>query len=173
MSKSFMQKKNIIKQQNRDFVRVGKSRIAGKGVFAKRKIPKGTRIIEYLGERVPLTNMLTEIMEGKPASVYAFHFTDSTVIDGARNGNEARFINHSCEPNCAAYIFDEKLYIYAMRDIVRAEELTFDYQLGSALKSRRRKQNLEAHACNCGSPNCRGTMLALKRSYRKKIRMAV
>jgi len=168
MSRSYHAEDNIIKQQNRDFVRVGRSRIAGKGVFAKRKIPKGTRIIEYLGERVPLTNMLAEIMEGKPASVYVFHLTDSTVIDGARNGNEARFINHSCEPNCAAYIFDEKLYIYAMRDIVRAEELTFDYQLGSALKNRRKKQNLEAYACRCGSPNCRGTMLALKRNSRKK-----
>ena len=163
-----MRKSNIIKQQNRDFIRVGKSRIAGKGVFAKRKIPKGTRIIEYLGERVPLTNLLTEIADGKTAPVYTFRLTDSTVIDGARNGNEARFINHSCEPNCEAYSFDERMYIYAMRDIVRGEELTFDYQLGSAMKTRRTKQHLEAYACRCGSPDCRGTMLSLKRNSRKK-----
>jgi SET domain-containing protein len=156
-----------IKQQNRDFIRVGRSRIAGKGVFAKRKIPKGTRIIEYLGDRVPLKSYLTEIMEGKPASVYVFHLTDSIVIDGARNGNEARFINHSCEPNCVAYKFSEQLYIYAMRDIVRGEELSFDYQLGSAGKTRKEKQNLEAYACNCGSTKCRGTMLAKKKNKRK------
>jgi len=163
-----MQNSNIIKQQNRDFVRVGRSRIEGKGVFAKRNIPKGTRIIEYMGERVPLTKLLVEIAEGKPASVYTFRLTDSTVIDGARNGNEARFINHSCEPNCEAYVFDERLYIYAMRDIVRGEELTFDYQLDSALKTRRKKQNLKAYACRCGSPNCRGTMLSIKRNSRKR-----
>lgn len=151
-----------IKQTNRDFVRVGQSLIDGTGVFAKRIIPKGTRIIEYAGERVPLANLLVEMAEGKPASVYTFRLTEGTVIDGARNGNDARFINHSCEPNCEAYAFDERMYIYAMREIVRGEELSFDYQLTSAIKGTNKKANTEeAYACRCGSPNCRGTMLSL------------
>lgn len=154
--------KSIVKNQiNRDFIRVGQSRIEGKGVFAKRRIPRGTRIIEYTGERVPIADLLVEMAQGKPANAYAFRLDDSTVIDGARNGNDARFINHGCEPNCEAYVFDERLYIYAIRDIVRGEELTFDYQLGSAIKCSKRKANAETYACRCGSPNCRKTMLAL------------
>lgn len=150
----------IEKPTNRDFVRVGRSRIEGKGVFAKRKIPKGTRIIEYAGERVLLAKLLVEIVEGKPSRVYTFRLSDSTVIDGARNGNDARFINHSCEPNCAAYAFDERMYIYAMRDIVRGEELTFDYQLRRATKRAKKEVTTEAHTCRCGSLHCRGTMLS-------------
>jgi uncharacterized protein len=156
------------KIQNRDFVRVGRSKIEGQGVFAKRKIPRGTRVIEYLGERIPFEKLLTELIECKTSHVYAFRLNDTTVIDGARNGNEARFINHSCEPNCEAYVFDDKMYIYAMRDIIRGEELTFDYQLGPAFPGKRRKVNPDDYACKCGSPNCRGTMLAVKRLKKKK-----
>jgi SET domain-containing protein len=150
--------------QHRDFIRVGRSRIQGKGVFAKRRIPKGTRITEYVGARIPMVNLLVEIAAGKPAHVYAFRLNESTVIDGARGGNDARFINHSCDSNCEAYVFDERMYIYAMRDIVRGEELTFDYQLGSAIGTRPRKADREAYACRCGSPKCRGTMLGVRKS---------
>lgn len=154
-------------QPNRDFVRVGRSRIIGKGVFAKRKIPRGTRIIEYTGERVPLENLLVEVVAGRISPVYTFRLNETTVIDGARNGNESRFINHSCEPNCEAYSFDDRMYIYAMRDIVRGEELTFDYKLSSAVKGSRKKADTAAYACCCGSENCRGTMLAVKKRIRK------
>jgi SET domain-containing protein len=153
---------------NRDFIRVGRSRIQGTGVFAKRKIPKGTRVIEYLGERVPMNNLLVELVNGSATAVYTFRLTDSTAIDGARNGNDARWINHSCDPNCEAYVFDERVYIYAMRDITRGEELTFDYHLGSPFGKRRMtKSELLKYACMCGSPNCRGTMIAAKRSSSK------
>jgi SET domain-containing protein len=155
-------KQVIQKALDRDFIRVGKSRIAGKGVFAKRKIPRGTRIIEYLGERVLISKYLVEISEGKPVSVYAFHLNDSFIIDGARDGNDARFINHSCEPNCEAYVFDDRAYIYAMRDITRGEELTFDYQLRSSISRPISKQDKGLYRCLCGSPKCRGTMIATK-----------
>ena len=152
------------KLQNRDFVRVGPSRIQGKGLYAKRKIPRGTRIIEYTGERVPLARLLVEVGAGSAAQAYTFRLNASTVIDGTRGGNEARFINHSCDPNCEAYVFDEKVYIYAMRDIVRGDELTFDYQLSPVLRGRRPKADRAAYLCRCGSPKCRGTMLSRKRS---------
>ena len=136
---------------NRDFIRVGKSPIAGTGVFAKRKIPRGTRIIEYTGEHVPIKELRI--------STYALVLNPTTVIDGARNGNAARFCNHSCDPNCEAYIFDGHAYIYAMRDIVRGEELTFDYHLAPADRATRRWYDKTSYLCTCGAANCRGTLI--------------
>jgi len=158
------------KPQNRDFIRVGRSPIQGMGVFAKRKIPKGTRVVEYIGARVPISNFLVELAEGAASSVYSFHLNESIVIDGAVGGNDSRFINHSCEPNCEAYVFDNRVYIYAMEEILRGMELTFDYQLQSVLPTRPTKADKEKYRCHCGSPNCRGTMLAAKRKTRKKRR---
>jgi SET domain-containing protein len=156
------------KVQNRDFIRVGRSRIEGTGVYAKRKIPKGTRIIEYLGKRVPVSKYLVELKDGKPVSMYAFRVTEGTVIDGGRGGNDARFFNHSCEPNCESYVFDDRAYLYAMRDIVRGEELTFDYKLQSATPRKITKADKEMYECLCGAPTCRGTMIALPKRIRKQ-----
>ncbi|MGA2297400.1 MAG: SET domain-containing protein-lysine N-methyltransferase [FCB group bacterium] len=150
-------------KHDRDFVYVSTSNIEGQGLFAKRDIPKGTRIIEYLGEHIPMTNLLTQVPDKKPAPVYIFYLTERTVIDGSRNGNEARFINHSCDPNCEPYNFDDRIYIYAMRDIIKGEELTFDYQLRPAFKGKRKIYKKEDYACRCGSPNCRGTMLFIRK----------
>ena len=144
----------------RDFIRVGHSRIQGTGVFAKRKIPRGSRIIEYVGAHVPLRALVALQADGPSAMVYAFRLDETTVIDGARGGNDSRFINHSCEPNCEAYRFDGHMYIYAMRDIPRGEELTFDYRLGAPAGPGARKRALSDHACHCGSATCRGTMVA-------------
>jgi SET domain-containing protein len=148
---------------NRDFVRVGRSPIHGKGLYAKRKIPRGTRVIEYTGERIPLARLLVEVSAGSATEVYTFQLNPSTMIDGSRGGNEARLINHSCDPNCEAYVFDERVYVYALRDIVRGEELTFDYQLTPALKGRPQRGNKTAYLCCCGSPKCRGTLLSRRR----------
>ena len=154
----------VFKPQNRDFIRVGRSRIEGRGVFAKRKIPKGTRIMEYLGRRIPVGTLLAERTDGEPIRTYSFGVNKTTMIDATVGGNDARFINHSCEPNCEAYVFDDRVYIYAMRDIVRNEELTFDYKLGPAIKGAGKKYDKTRFACHCGTPNCRGTMLAVKRN---------
>jgi len=145
---------------DRDFIRVGRSRIAGKGVFAKRRIPQGSRIVEYKGKRLSIGTLLAELAAGKPSNVYGFRISPDTVIDGARNGNDARFINHSCDPNCEVYIFSNRVYIYAMRDILRHEELTFDYQLGPAASVPGTKPDVSALVCLCGSKNCRGTMVS-------------
>lgn len=150
-------------RENRDFVRVGRSGIQGQGLYARRRIPRGTRIIEYTGDRVPLARLLVEVSGGAAAQVFTFRVNGSTVIDGARGGNEARLINHSCDPNCDAYVFDERVYIYARRDIERGEELTFDYQLRPALDRRPPKHDTAAYRCGCGAPRCRGTMLAGRR----------
>ena len=158
----------ITKALDRDFTRVGKSPIAGKGVFAKRKIPKGSRIIEYKGKRRKILDLLAEQSESHRANPYIFHLHESVVIDGATRGNDARFINHSCEPNCEAYTFDDRVYIYASRDIRRGEELTFDYQLRPALSGTEIMQDDENYRCNCGSARCRGTMLLPCQRLRKR-----
>lgn len=146
--------------RNRDFIRVGKSRIEGRGVFAKRRIPRGTRIIEYAGDHVPILGLLRQLDEGTPSRTYVFALDDTTAIDGARNGNDARFFNHSCDPNCEPYIFDGHVYIYAMRDVPRGEELTFDYRLGPADPAASPGQDTAGYRCGCGAVNCRGTLLS-------------
>jgi uncharacterized protein len=156
---------------DRDFIRVGQSRIAGKGVFAKRRIPQGSRIVEYKGKRVTIGALLTALAAGKPSNVYAFRIAADTVIDGSRNGNDARFINHSCDPNCEVFIFGGRVYIYSMRDILRHEELTFDYQLGPAASVPGTKPDLSGLVCLCGAKNCRGTMVS-KESMRRIARDA-
>ncbi len=148
--------------QNRDFIRVGRSRIEGTGVFAKRKIPRGTRIIEYTGEHIPVDQLYRVVEQGRPR-VYTFALDETTSIDGSRNGNDARFFNHSCDPNCEPYVFDGHVYIYAIRDIVRGEELTFDYKLGPANRAEPVRYDPADYLCRCGAPNCRGSLIAPKR----------
>jgi SET domain-containing protein len=148
-------------QPDRDFIRVGKSQIDGTGVFAKRTIPRGTRIIEYTGEHVPIHQLFRVVGDNQPPRTYTFALNATTAIDGMRGGNASRFFNHSCAPNCEAYIFDEHVYIYAMRDVRRGEELTFDYRLapssGSAVMA---SDDPAEHHCRCGAPSCRGTLLS-------------
>ena len=148
--------------KDRDFIRVGRSRIEGTGVFAKRRIHRGARIIEYIGERVPADRLLAPVGGTGAARVYIFRLSETIVIDGARGGNASRFINHSCAPNCEAYAFDDRMYIYAQIDIARGEELTFDYKLAPP-PGRRAKAAPDEHACSCGATNCRGTMRRTRR----------
>jgi hypothetical protein len=143
---------------DRDFIRVGRSQIEGVGVFARRRIPRGTRILEYAGDRVPMEDVQRIVDAGGPR-VYSFALSEAIAIDGTRNGNDARFVNHSCAPNCEAYVFDERAYFYAMRDISRGEELTIDYRLGSADRAGRPSDESE-YRCHCGAVSCRGTLLA-------------
>lgn len=147
----------------RDFTQLDPSPIEGTGVFAKREIPKGTRIVEYTGERVPRNQLYREVEAGGPR-VYTFALDETTAIDGTRNGNEARFFNHSCAPNCEAYVFDGRAYLYAMRDIVRGEELTFDYQLGPASHATGLEYDEADYRCRCGAVTCRGTLLAIAKA---------
>ena len=148
---------------DRDFIRVGPSPIEGSGVFAKRMIPRGTRIIEYTGKRRTIESLVTDVANGIQPSVYLIHLHHGMVIDGSINGNDARFINHGCDPNCEIYIFGDRLYAYAMRDITGGEELTFDYALHTPPGVAAKKSSAKDHPCRCGSPSCRGTMLKQRR----------
>ncbi len=144
----------------RHFTVVKNSPVHGKGVFAKKTIPKGTRILEYTGEHVLKSNLPTEMANGLTSLVYVMNLSETMAIDGERGGNDARFINHSCDPSCEVMYFDERPYIYAMREITAGEELNFDYQLGfNSNLELSFEERREMYPCKCGSANCRGTMI--------------
>jgi len=133
------------------------SSIAGLGAFATRSIARGSRIIQYTGERITPAEADARY-EGGPSRhplVLLFTVDSRTVIDAAVDGNEARFINHSCEPNCEAVTERRRIWIFAARYIRRGEELTYDYNLTADDDD---ESWANQYACLCGAPACRGTM---------------
>lgn len=143
------------------------SAIHGKGVFATRAIAPGERVIEYRGERVDWDEAQRRAdRKGGPINhTFFFSLADGRVIDGGARGNAARFVNHSCEPNCEAYEHEDgRVYLYAVQPIGAGEELSYNYAL--IYEGRHTTAVKRAFACHCGAPGCLGVMLAPKR--RKK-----
>ena len=143
-----------------------RSPIHGTGVFATRRLRPGTRIIEYLGERIDQEEADRRYDDDAMAQHHTFLFTvdDDEILDAGVGGNEARFINHSCDPNCEAFVEDGRIFIYAKKNIQPGTELTYDYKLERT--GRYRKHWLDLYACRCGSPKCRGTVLRRKDAQR-------
>jgi SET domain-containing protein len=140
-------------------IKVRRSKIHGSGVFAVQHIKKGTRIIEYLGDRVThaQADRRYEDHDENDNHTFLFIVDRRTVIDAGVDGNDARFINHGCNPNCESEIEDRRVFIDAIRDIAPGEELNYDYQIG---RDRSDPPNVdEIYACRCGAAKCRGTML--------------
>lgn len=139
------------------------SGIQGRGGFATRHIPAGVRLIEYAGER--LTPAEAEARypdaEGERHHTYLFAIDDAVVVDAAVNGNEARFLNHSCAPNCDAVIDEGRIWIETLHDIEPGEELVYDYAY--VLNERHTPAAKKRYPCSCGAVTCRGTILAKKR----------
>jgi len=142
---------------------VRRSGIHGRGVFAAREIPKGARIVEYRGARISYDRAceLYPDIEGEPTHTFLFEIEDDLVIDAAQGGNAARWINHSCAPNCEAVDDDGRIYIEAIRRIRPGEELGYDYNI--TLEERHTRAEQRRWACLCGARACRGTLLAKKR----------
>jgi hypothetical protein len=138
---------------------VRKSRIHGRGVYALRHIPKGTRIVEYLGERIPheVADARYEAKGDDDGHTFLFVVDDKICIDAGVDGNDARFINHACDANCETEIEGGRVFIDALRDIKPGEELGYDYSL--TWVSTDDPDELALYTCRCGSPKCRGTML--------------
>ena len=142
-----------------DMIEVRASSLHGRGVFARRRIRKGTRIIEYLGDRVshPEADLRYDSKTSEDAHTFLFIVDRGIVIDGGSNGNDARFINHGCDPNCESTIEDRRVFIEAVRTIESGEELTYDYQIG---RDKTDPPNVDQiFACHCGAASCRGSML--------------
>jgi uncharacterized protein len=138
------------------------------GAFAFRPIAKGTRIVEYVGERIAPEEADERYDDDAVERPHTFLFTvdKKTVIDAARQGNEARFINHSCEPNCQAVVEAGRVFIESLRDIPSGAELTYDYHLERP--GRYRAEWKQRYACHCGAPSCRGILLEPRPRRRKK-----
>ncbi len=143
-------------------IQVRRSGVHGKGVFALRPIAKGERIIEYKGEILSWKKASArENASNDPDHTFLFGLDERRVIDANVGGNAARFINHSCAPNCETEQIGDRVFIDAMRDIKPGEELSYDYQL--TLDEPHTAKAKRQHACHCGAKTCTGTMLAKKR----------
>ncbi len=144
-------------------IQVRRSGVHGKGVYALRPFAAGETIIEYTGEMIswPEAQRRHPHDPKDPNHTFFFHIDDDHVIDGKAGGNSARWINHSCDPNCEADEVDRRVFVKALRDIAPGEELFYDY--GLIIDERYTPKLKKQFACRCGSPKCRGTMLAPKR----------
>lgn len=142
---------------------VRQSPVHGKGVFARRPIAAGSRILEYRGERISWKEALRRHPHDPEQPNHTFYFSLEAggVIDANVGGNGARWINHSCAPNCEAREIDGRVFVHALRDLLPGEELFYDYHL--SLDGRHTARLKREYACRCGAPQCRGTMLAPRR----------
>jgi hypothetical protein len=148
--------------------RVRRSKIHGTGVFAASDIKKGTRISEYVGDRISHAEADRRYADKADDDNHTFLFTvdNRIVIDGGVGGNDAKYINHSCDPNCETVIDKRRVFIEAIRDIRKGDELGYDYLIE---RDDSDPPDVDViWACRCGSPKCRGTMLLPRKPKRKK-----
>ncbi|MGB7739509.1 MAG: SET domain-containing protein-lysine N-methyltransferase, partial [Steroidobacteraceae bacterium] len=138
---------------------VKRSKIHGRGVYAARRIRSGTRIIEYVGDRISHeeADSRYEMKADDDGHTFLFVVDDDLCIDAGVGGNPARFINHKCDANCETIIEGRRVFIEAIRAIKPGEELGYDYQL--TWESTDDADELALYTCRCGAANCRGTML--------------
>lgn len=129
-------------------LRVRPSCIAGQGLFTTQEITQGTRILQYRGEKIASVERARRLAAG---NAYIFHLNYRYAIDGATLENTARYINHSCAPNCTVDRTDGSLWIVAQRDIAANEELSFNYGYDM--------QHYRDNPCHCGADNCCGYIL--------------
>jgi len=142
---------------------VRSSPIHGRGVFALMPIAKGSRLIEYTGERVShevADERYAEEQENSPHTML-FSVDENTVIDATHRGSSARWLNHSCQPNCEAVDDEGRIFIETTRNIRAGEELSYDYNL--LLEEAHTPALKRANPCYCGVRRCRGTLLGKKR----------
>ena len=138
---------------------VRNSDIHGRGVYASQDIETETQIIEYLGEYINKElseerawEQAAKAEENGEAAVYIFTLDKKWDIDGNVPWNDARLINHSCEPNCEAWIEEDQIFIYSIKPIKKGEELTFDYGFDI--------ECYQDHPCLCGKPSCKGYIVS-------------
>tara|TARA_B100000965_G_scaffold366471_1_gene351708 strand:- start:939 stop:1436 length:498 start_codon:yes stop_codon:yes gene_type:complete len=142
--------------------RVNKSKVHGSGVFATQQIRKDTRIIEYIGEKISRSEgdkrsekrIKKYLHSKKTGSVYIFELNQRYDIDGSPKYNKARYINHSCSPNCEVEISRGHIWISSIKNINIGEELSYDY--GYEFD----KEDYKDHECKCGSKNCIGYIIS-------------
>lgn len=151
---------------------IRRSAIAGRGAFATRPIARGERVIEYLGERISHAVADARYDDAAMSEHHTFLFAVSTrtVIDAAHGGNDARFINHSCDPNCEARIHRSRVFIDAIRDIAVGEELFYDYEYQRS--GDETAEDEARYLCFCGAASCRGSIMESKAAYDARVAAA-
>ncbi|MEM9026060.1 MAG: SET domain-containing protein-lysine N-methyltransferase [Verrucomicrobiota bacterium] len=127
---------------------VKRSDIHGTGIFARRPIADGERVVEYFGKRI-LSSQVSRRSDGR---VYCIALDEDYVIDGDSSKNPARFANYSCAANCNFEKQDDRLFIIADREIAAGEEITVDYGWGL--------EGLLKNKCTCGTPSCFGFIVS-------------
>ena len=152
-----------------------KSSVHGFGIFAKTLIPKGTRVVEYVGEKITKAEadrrgpkLVRYAKEHKEqGAVYLFELNKRYDIDGHVSYNTAKYINHSCDPNCEIEIIRGHIWVVALKDIIKGEELSYNYGYEDI-------SEYEDHPCYCGTNRCVGYILSeeswpkLKRALSEK-----
>lgn len=158
--------KKIHKPIKKNRIQVRNSPIHGKGVFAVDTLKKGECVIEYIGEHINWKEAVRRHPHdpAQPHHTFYFSLESGDVIDANVNGNAARWINHSCKPNCEAVEVEDdelgsRVFLLAKRTIEPEEELFYDYSLD--LDGKKTKAIKKDYECRCGSKKCRKTMLAL------------
>jgi len=159
MSRLTRQMKEMYERGQSEVCEVRNSEIHGRGVYAAEDIDAEVQIIEYVGEYIDKDvseerawEQAAKAEETGDAAVYIFTLDKKWDIDGNVPWNDARLINHSCEPNCEAWIEGDEIFIYSLRNIKKGEELTFDYGFDVDC--------FEDHPCLCGTPDCVGYIVS-------------
>ncbi len=153
--------KKVVSSQ---LVAVRKSGVHGKGVFALKAITKGTKIIEYTGEKITWKEAERRHPHdpSQPNHTFYFGLEDGSTLDAKYGGNESMWANHSCDPNCEALEEDfgktTRVFLYAKKDIAAGDELFYDY--GLVVEGKQTKKLKKEYECRCGQKKCRKTMLA-------------
>lgn len=158
---------NGVPPSENEWFALRRSSIQGLGAFATKDIPKGTRIIEYTGEKISNAEADRRYDDDGMSRHHTFLFTlnTRTCVDAAVGGNAARFINHSCDPNCEAVIERGRIWIDAIRRIPTGTELVYDYQY--EFDDEYTDEDLKWYKCACGSPKCRGTIVAPRKKSKR------
>ena len=147
--------------------KVKKSKIDKNGLYANCNIKSGTRIIEYKGKIISVKQSENDPKFDNSKAIYLFNLNKRYDLDGAYNFNIARLINHSCNPNCEVFGKGLKVWVYAMKNIKKGEELSYDYGFSF-------DENYRQFPCNCRSKNCvgyivrEGSRWRIKKLKRKK-----
>jgi SET domain-containing protein len=147
-------------------IQTRRSGVHGKGVYAVVDLAEGETLIEYVGEVITWEEALRRHPHDPtdPNHTFYFHIDESHVIDAKFGGNSARWINHSCDPNCEAEVEDGRVFIRARRNIPAGEELFYDY--GLVIDEPYTSKLKAQYPCWCGAKRCRGTLLAPRRAGR-------
>ena len=161
----------INKKTSSQYIIIKKSPIHSNGIYAKKDIPKNTKIIEYVGKKIASSESDKAIKRDYNnykrnkdlGEVYLFELNKDYDIDGNYSYNTARFINHSCNPNCKYKYEKGKIWIVSIRKIKKGEELSFDYDFDL--------EDYENYPCKCGSKNCIGFIVGKK--YRKRLQQLI